>query len=74
LLVEVIQSQNWFHAEAPERCWRVAVMRTVGDAQRAEIGHGLHRHVQCNGILRERESGSVPMAINVPDGIDQLRL
>jgi hypothetical protein len=52
----------------------VAVMRTVGDAQRAEIGHGLHRPIQCNGILRERESGSVPMAINVPDDIDQLRL
>ncbi len=29
LLVEVTHSQNWFHAEAPERCWRVAVMRTV---------------------------------------------
>jgi hypothetical protein len=30
LLVEVTHSQNWFHAEAPWRCWRVVVMRTVG--------------------------------------------
>jgi hypothetical protein len=30
LLVEVTQSQNWFHAEAPERCWIVAVMRSKG--------------------------------------------
>jgi hypothetical protein len=29
-LVEVTHSQNWFHAEAPERCWMVAVMRTEG--------------------------------------------
>jgi hypothetical protein len=28
--VEVTQSQNWFHAEAPERCWIVAVMRSKG--------------------------------------------
>jgi hypothetical protein len=30
LLVEVTHSQNWFHAEAPWRFWRVVVMRTVG--------------------------------------------
>jgi len=26
--VLVTHSQNWFHAEAPWRCWRVVVMST----------------------------------------------
>jgi hypothetical protein len=29
--VEVTHSQNWDHAEAPERCWSVAVMRACGE-------------------------------------------
>jgi len=28
LSVLVTHSQNWFHAEAPWRCWRVVVMST----------------------------------------------
>jgi len=36
LLVEVTHSQNWFHTEAPERCWRVAVMSAKeGDTRQA---------------------------------------
>jgi hypothetical protein len=28
--VLVTHSQNWFHAEAPWRCWMVVVMSTEG--------------------------------------------
>jgi hypothetical protein len=52
-LVEVTQSQNWFHAEAPERCWIVAVMRTGIGARKERDGWPVFRHRQRNGIFRQ---------------------